>query len=344
MKQPIDDPLSVVIVGYNEAANLRRKIASLLNSDCAERIGEILIGSDGSTDDTATVIEECGDARVRLLHFDERRGKAAVLNDTVPQCANEIVILTDARQELHPAALRELADNFSDPAVGVVSGELIFHESADSTTAAHGIGVYWKYEKFIRKNESRLAAVPGATGALYAIRRSLFQPIETSTLLDDVVIPMQAVVQGYRCLFESAVVAYDTSSQSPEQESIRKRRTIAGAAQLIVHHPTWLLPWRNPIWLQFVSHEIARLASPFLLVIAAAANIALASQPFYFFLLSAHVCFYISAFVGWAFQKMGTQSKCFGAPLMFLALNITTVAALCDAIRGRFTVTWRRTA
>ena len=110
--------------------------------------------------------------------------------------------------------------NFADPAVGVVSGELVFRADSEGSTAAQGIGAYWRYEKSIRKAEARFRSIPGATGALYAIRKELFQPIPESTLLDDVVIPMQAVAEGCRCVFEQRAVAWDTPSQSLGRESI----------------------------------------------------------------------------------------------------------------------------
>lgn len=342
VKQPNTQPVSVVIVACNEAARLSRKIASVLASDDAHLIQEILVASDGSTDDTAAVITGLNEPRVQLLAFPERRGKPSVLNDVVPQCRSELVVLTDARQELDRRAIAELAANFADTKVGAVSGELVFRAEGDTTTASHGVGIYWRYEKFIRKCEGRFRSVPGATGALYALRRSLFQPIPPQTILDDVVIPMQAVMSGFRCLFESAAIAFDQPSDSTAKESIRKRRTIAGAAQLIVNHPGWLLPWRNPIWFEFVSHKLLRLVSPLLLLAAAVANIRLANHPTYAALLTWHVAFYLSAVVGWAFQRAGRRSSLFGAPLMFVALNATTVAALWDALRGRFRATWQR--
>ncbi len=342
-KQENGQSVSVVIVVHNEARNMVRKLNSIFGSNGADRIGEVIIASDGSTDDTAGVLKSFNDPRVRLLHFDERRGKPAVLNEAIPACQNEIVVLTDARQELDPAAINELVANFSDESVGAVSGELVLRHSDDDSTAAHGIGVYWKYEKFIRRNEGRFRSVPGATGALYAIRKPLFRPIHPQTLLDDVVIPMQVVTQGFRCLFEPAAIAYDLPSQTARKETIRKRRTIAGTAQLLIHHPAWLLPWRNPIWLEFVSHKVSRLLSPLLLILLAASNIALASHPFYRVLLSVHGCFYLSALAGWWFQKSGQRSACFGAQFLFVTLNLTTVFALWDAMRGGFRATWQRT-
>lgn len=334
--------MSVVIAGYNEGGRLAQKLESLFASDCASQIEDVLIGSDGSDDSTAEVIAAYGDPRVRLVTFTERRGKPAVLNDLVPQCRTELVILMDARQALEPSALSRLAACFADKRVGVVSGELVFRSEHADSTAAEGIGAYWKYEKFIRKSESRFRSVPGATGALYALRRSLFRPIPEQTLLDDVVIPMQAIEQGYRCLIEPGAIAYDTPSQSTQQESIRKRRTIAGAAQLIINQPRWLLPWKNPIWLEFLSHKIARLCSPALLLVAAGTNIALAGQPLYCFMLTLQFCFYTAAGVGYLFQRQGKKSSLFGLPLMFVSLNTTTTGALWDAVRGRFRATWQR--
>ena len=209
IKQPNLEPISVVIVAYNEAARLPSKIASVLATEDSHLIREVLIASDGSTDQTAEAVAAVNDPRVKLLAYPERRGKPSVLNDTVPRCLSEIVVFSDARQELERRAIAELAANFADPTVGAVSGALVFQAVGDTTTASQGIGVYWRYEKFIRQNESRFRSVPGATGALYALRRSLFRPIPPQTILDDVVIPMQAVTAGFRCLFEPAAIAYD---------------------------------------------------------------------------------------------------------------------------------------
>ncbi len=336
------DGISIVIAGYNEATRLQAKLESLFAADCSDRIREILVGSDGSDDNSAEVIARYGDPRVRLVHFAERRGKPAVLSDVVPLCQQPIVVLTDARQALDPTALSRLTACLTDPRVGVVSGELVFRSEQSGTTAAEGIGAYWKYEKFIRKAESRFRSVPGATGALYAIRRELFRPIPASTLLDDVVIPMQAIEQGYRCILEPGAIAYDTPSSSPEQEAVRKRRTIAGAAQLMINQPRWLFPWKNPIWWEFMSHKIARLVSPLLLIVVAATNLVLALQPVYAVLLGLQVAFYAAALMGLWFQRRGKKSSLLGLPLMFVSLNTTTIAALWDASRGRFRATWKR--
>ena len=341
-RHSVDQKVSLVIACHNEAERIRHKLSVLLNSSQARLIGEVLIGSDGSTDELSSALASVNDSRIRLVEFSERRGKPAVLNDLIPQCQSEIVVLCDARQMLSDDAIPELLANFADEKVGVVSGELMFRPSSSDTTAGRGIGAYWRYEKMIRRAEAQFRSVPGATGALYAIRRAAFRPIPNSTLLDDVVIPMTAVTQGWRCVFERKAIAWDDPSDSLGREAIRKRRTIAGAAQLIVHHPSWLLPWKNPIWLEYVSHKLLRLVSPVMLLTVAVTNVLLMSQLPYLLLLLVQGCFYYSAFAGWLCQKIGRPSSIFGVQAMFLTLNVTTVAALFDAMRGRFRVTWQR--
>lgn len=343
-RRTLKEPFSIVIVGFNEAERLNRKLDNLLSCDGAARIAEILVASDGSTDNTAQLLAAYPDLRVRAFAFAERRGKPACLNELIPQCRCEIVVLNDMRQILDRSALTALVDNFADPQVGVVSGELRFRVGDDASTSSEGIGAYWAYEKWIRKSESRLASVPGATGAIYALRKSLFRAIPSSALLDDVAIPMQIVIQGYRCVFESAAIAWDEPSRTARQEAIRKRRTIAGAAQLAWLFPGWLFPWRNPIWVQFVSHKLLRLVSPLFLLGALAAHLCLLSQPLYQWLLVGHLTVYAAGFTGWLCQSLGRRSRSLGIPLMFLSMNLTTLAALWDALRGRFRTTWQRAA
>ena len=112
----------------------------------------------------------------------------------------------------------------------------------------------------------------------------------------------------------------------------------------MINQPRWLLPWKNPIWLEFMSHKIARLASPALLVVVIAANISLVVQPLYGVLLALQFLFYGAAGVGYLFQRRGKKSSLFGLPLMFVSLNTTTTGALWDALRGRFRATWQRAA
>ena len=339
-RTPFAGRVSVVISVHNEAAALREKLAALLSSRDAPLVGEVLVGSDGSTDDVAAAIGPLGDSRVRITQFPERRGKPSVVNELVPRCAHGSVVMMDARQVLADGALARLLEGFADERVGVISGELVLRGGEGA--AAEGIGFYWNYEKRIRGSEAAFRSVPGATGAFYAIRKELFRPIPADTLLDDVAIPMQAVEQGYRCIFEAGAVVYDQPSESLEIEGIRKRRTIAGNAQLMRLYPGWLLPWRNPVWLEFVSHKLLRLASPALLAMCAVSNACLWREGFYGVPLAAQVLFYLLSAGGWFLARGGRRVRALGIPYLFVALNATTALALADALRGRYRVQWQK--
>lgn len=342
-RRPFSTSVTVILAIYNEAGQIRRKLDSLRGMHAADQIVEILVGSDGSTDDSAVVVQSYPDARVKWVPFAERRGKPSVINDLMAQAQGEIVLLTDVRQDFAPDFLTTTLPNFADETVGVVSGELVLNADASTTTAGEGIGLYWRYEKFIREAESRFRGVPGATGACYLIRRALYRSIAAATILDDVAIPLQIVAQGYRCLFERGAMAYDRPSASTSQEAIRKRRTITGAVQLMVLYPQWLLPWRNPLWFEFVSHKLARLASPVWLLTALVATVMLRDQAVYSLLLIAQCGCYAAGGIGWIFQYAGIRSALFGPFLMFLTLNLTTAQALWDACRSRYQVTWQKT-
>lgn len=298
-KAPNTLSVTVVISVYNEAVGLPVKLRNIRSCVGSDRINQILIGSDGSTDHPEQAIHDLFDSRIKLIAFPERRGKPTILNDLVPLATGDILVMMDVRQRLDDNVLPALLDNFSDPAVGVVSGELVFERSESDSSAAEGIDAYWRYEKWIRDRESRFDSVPGATGAIYAIRRELVKPIPAEAALDDVLIPMNAINLGYRCIFEPRAKIYDRPAQNPAQEAVRKRRTLAGCVQLLKYHPAWCLPFGHPIWWQFGSHKIARLFSPFLMAGALLICIPLAfNNLLYTFLLIGQTLFYALGLLG----------------------------------------------
>ena len=341
--RPFAGRFSVVISAYNEQERIGPKIASILASENAGDIEELIIASDGSTDSTVNQARCIDDPRIWVVEFVQRRGKPAVLNEIVPQCRSEYVVLTDARQEVAPDAFKALLADYADDGVGVVSGELVFRKT-DQSMVARGVDAYWTYEKFIRENESRSGSVPGATGALYAIRKSLYRPISDKTILDDVAIPLLMVRQGFRCVFEGGAKVYDEPSLSFEDEAIRKRRTIAGNVQLMALYPGVLVPGRHPLWFRFLSHKVLRLFSPALLLGVLLLNIPLLHCPLFVWTGGVQAVAYAMVFAGWLFKKAGLCSGWLGIPYLFFMLNITTCRALLDAVTGRYEVRWAKSA
>lgn len=275
--QPAWQPsVAIVVVMHDEAGRVDAKLRTCLAQDYpADRL-QVCVVSDGSRDDTAARVRAWPDARVRVLERTERRGKADGLNLALESIDAEVVVFTDARQALSPQSVRCLVETLSDPSVAVVSGELVFR-SEGVRDFAQGVDAYWRYEKAIRKAEARVHSVPGATGALYAMRRSAFRPIDPRTILDDVAIPMQACMAGGRVVFDGRAEAWDEPSRDPAIERRRKVRTLAGNFQLLTLMPRLLLPWHNPILLQFVSHKLLRLTAPWAMLALLLADVVMAA-------------------------------------------------------------------
>jgi len=327
------DTLSIVIAARDEAACLPARIDNLLSLDYPAGLRQIIVVSDGSTDATLEVL-----ARYRrLVDVVALRpaGKAAALNAGVARATGDIVVFADARQLFAPDALRELTAPFSDPTVGAVTGELLLDAESpcrrtgtdrravvrrastrakDSdrreddrrrtlrSTIADGVGLYWKYEKQLRRLESTIASTLGATGAIYAIRRRLYQPLPADTILDDVLTPMRVVLAGHRVVFNERARAYDRAAADADAEARRKIRTLAGNYQILSLEPRLLLPWRNPVWFQYLSHKLGRLAVPYAMMALFFSSIVLAAVAgpisFYGAALTGQVMFYLLAGVG----------------------------------------------
>jgi cellulose synthase/poly-beta-1,6-N-acetylglucosamine synthase-like glycosyltransferase len=264
------------------------------------------------------------------------------LNALVPDASGEIVLFADARQRFEPATLRAIVANLTDPAVGAVSGELMLETDPATAGAGHGAALYWRYEKMIRSAESRTDSTVGATGAIYAIRRSLFVPIPDDTLLDDVLIPLRIVQQGYRVIFEPAARAFDRTSATAAQEFGRKARTIAGTFQLFSRERWLFNPWRNRLWFATMSHKGLRLLLPVLHAGALVANIVAASAWPYDWLLGAHAAFYGAAIAG-AIQQRGTRRiTLFTVPYTLCLLCWADIVGFYRFLTNRQPVTWER--
>jgi len=324
-------PVSVVLVAYNESARIRERLENLLATDYPSDQLQIVVVTDGSSDDTPDIVRSFQDRGVKLVAREERSGKAACLNAGLPEATGDIVVLCDARQKFALETIPNLVANFADERVGVVSGELFIENSTSSVGG--GVDIYWKLEKFIRESEARLSSVIGATGAVYAIRRKLFQPIPADTLLDDVVIPMQIATQGHRVGFDPSAPAFDPQTTDPAREKRRKLRTLAGNYQMLFRYPGWLMPWRTGLWWQLLSHKYSRIFAPFFMLAMFVANAVLCRQPIYDHLFHAHCAFYALAILG---AILPLRTKLLSIPAGFVFLNLMALGGLWNYLRGAY--------
>lgn len=307
--------VSIILAARNEAARLPARLSNLLDLTYPGA-REIVVVSDGSTDGTAEAVRAvlasrgAGDDAVRLIER-PAGGKPLALNAGVEAASGEILVFADARQRFSSDALLHLVANFTDERVGGVTGQLVLDCEASGqadSTVADGVGLYWKYEKWLRRKESAVWSTLGATGAIYALRRRLWRPLPAETLLDDVLAPMRAVLAGYRIVFEERAVAWDRTSPDGEAESRRKTRTLAGNYQILGQEPRLLLPVVNPVWLQYVSHKIGRLVVPWALLTLFVSNMFLAETGWlYTAALTVQVGFYGLAGLGALLEWRGRR-------------------------------------
>ena len=262
---PINPSVSVVLAVHNGIGSLPGKLQQLFSLDYSN-IQEIIIVSDGSTDGTAELLASQRQPNLKTILLKEHCGKAAALNAGVAEATADIIVFMDVRPQQAPGAIRQLVSNFADPQVGCAAGELILSQDGLGASSAAIGGLYWKYEKWIRKCEAAFDSPVGVSGCFYAIRRELFVAQPAGLILDDMFQPLSIIRKGYRSVFDPLASVFDTLPMKVEGEFHRKVRTLAGNFQLFQLAP-WTLSPRNRVVFQLVSHKVMRLIVPYLFIL-----------------------------------------------------------------------------
>jgi poly-beta-1,6-N-acetyl-D-glucosamine synthase len=324
--------ITIVMAVHNEERNLERKLCNLAALDYPPDCLEVIVISDGSTDQTNQVLGEWQGLRNRAVILPDHRGKANALNHGITEAQGEIICFTDARQVIASDGLKNLVANFADPSVGGASGELVLRQDV-RTASSDGVGLYWRLEKNIRNWEGLAGSTVGATGAFYAVRKHLLVSLPEGTILDDVYIPLHIARQGKRVVFDTKALAWDDLASSPEKEFRRKVRTLAGNYQLLQLAP-WLLTRSNPLLLQFICHKLLRLLVPFGLVGVLVSTIWL-RQGVYELVLVLQILLYGLGTLTILRAKTGLLSRVSNMSLAFLVLNVAAAVAFVYFITGR---------
>jgi cellulose synthase/poly-beta-1,6-N-acetylglucosamine synthase-like glycosyltransferase len=264
-KQFSEKSVTVLLAVYNGDQWIRAKLESILQLDYPRERMQILVVSDGSTDETDAIAGQFQE--VELLRV-PHAGKAAALNAGMARARGEILFFTDVRQRLEPDALRQLVACLGDPRVGGASGQIVLVEGAGGREA--DVGLYWRFEKWLRDKLTAVDSVLVATGCIYALRRKLARPLPPAALIDDAYLPLAAIFQGYRFVFERRAIAYDYPTQL-EIEFRRKVRTLAGLFQVVGSYPR-LLNVFTPVGFHFLSYKLGRVLLPYALLLVAASS------------------------------------------------------------------------
>lgn len=325
---PADEDLpdvTFMVCAYNEQDVVDMKMENTLQFDYPHDKLHIMWVTDGSTDATNDRLSRY--PGVEIVFSPERKGKTAALNHGISMVKTDLTIMTDANTMVNPEAVREIVRCFQDPQVACVAGEKRVMARHEGQAAAEGEGLYWKYESALKKMDSELYSAMGAAGELNAIRTRLYQPMPENALLDDFVMSMRMVGQGYRIAYSPDAYAMEYGSADLNEESKRKRRIAAGGLQSIWWLRSMMNPLRNPmVAFQFVSHRVLRWSiTPVALLALIPLNVALVlikAGTVYNIIWALQLLFYLAAFIAWVMERQGRKNKLLYVPYYFLFMNL----------------------
>ncbi|MCX2484241.1 glycosyltransferase family 2 protein [Pedobacter sp. MR2016-24] len=337
--------VTILIAAYNEEDIIIEKVANTLDLNYPKDKMQVIFITDGSSDSTAEKIRQFPD--VTLLHKDERAGKMAAIKRAIPNITGAITIFTDANTFLNKDAVLELVKHYQNPKVGAVAGEkrILVEESADASSA--GEGFYWKYESKLKKWDYELYSNVGAAGELFSIRTSLYQPVESDTIIDDHMIAMRIAEKGYIIAYEPDAYAMETASADVKEELKRKIRIAAGGIQSILRLKQSANPFHNPVFtFQYISHRVLRWTiTPFLLILVFVLNVVIAVETsvlFYQVLLLLQLIFYALSITGLYFERKNVRIKALFIPYYFCIMNYAVVAGIVRYYKKNQSAAWEK--
>ncbi len=333
-QEPISPTVSIVLAVHNGATLARRQISRLLSLDYPSNLLNIIVVSDGSTDGTDEILRSIRHPAVKVILWQERRGKAAAVNAGLQSAKGEVVLFVDIRPRPARNSLRLLISNFADPHVGCVTGDLVLRHEGHTAGAEAVGGLYWQYEQWIRKCESQVDSPLGVYGGFYAVRRELTRPLPEATILDDMLQPLSVIRQGYRSVIDVRARVYDVWPKSLQVEFNRKVRTLAGNFQLLQLAP-WLLSRENRLRFELVSHKLLRLLVPVLLLVMLGSSAVLAPRSrSYALAFALQLLLYMMACVG-AWGGLSIAARIGGAARAFCMMNMAVVVGFYTFVSNR---------
>ncbi len=327
--------VSIIIPVYNEEKVIARRIENCLSLDYPKEKLEILIGSDGSTDDTVEIARKFESQGVRVFAFPVNRGRSQVHNDCVKAATGEIICFTDADTLYKPDCIKKLVRHYADPKVGCVGGELrsrSFKEGA----VGRGQGLYWKWEYTLRRWQSKLGVLTKVSGANMSMRKELYKPLPPDIDIDQAAGPM-VLLQGYRVVHDPEAIAYEKFPTSLRGELATRRRLTIRALTALWRYRELLNPFKHP-WIAFhlFSYRVLRYFIPFLLIGALVTNgLLLGAGWFYILTFSLQVLGYLLALMGFLFEKAGRKFWLFSWPFAFLWFNLGIFIGTLEFLCGK---------
>ena len=339
-KAVFEPTVSLIITAYNEEKAIRSKIENSLLLDYPAHKLELLVASDGSTDETERIAKEFSDQNVKLVRQEGRAGKTETQNSAVKMAKGEIIVFSDATSMYQADVLRFIVPNFADDSVGCVAGKLLYVDQGDSAVGS-GAKKYWQYETLIKESESRAGSLVGVSGCLYAVRRSAYVPMYPEAC-SDFLIATDLMQRGLRTVYEPNAICTEATNQKLNNEMRMRVRIIAQTIADLYRNREMLNPLRSGFYgIQLISHKLLRYAVPLFLIVTFLASTFLAvGSMFFTVILGAQILFYLAAFVAWFLEMYGKRSKLLSIPLYFVLANIASLAGFYKFAIGERYARW----
>jgi len=334
-----ESTVSVIITAYNEERALTAKLENTLALDYPPELLEIIVASDASSDRTDDIAREFASRGVRLHRQPKRLGKTAAQNAAVELAHGDIILFSDATSLYQPQTLRAILPNFADATVGCVAGRLIYIDPAQSRIG-RGARSYWNYETFLKRHESRVCSLIGASGCLYAVRRSAYVPLYHEAC-SDFIIATKMVEQGLRAVYEPEAICTEETNRRSDNELKMRVRIIAQTFTDLWRHAGMFNPFRSGFYaVQLFSHKLMRYLVPFFLIAIFAASATLAGSFFYRILFTAQLVCYGAAGLAWLLERLGIRSRLLALPQYFVLANVASLIAMYKFFRGERYASW----
>ena len=343
MRAPLEPRVTYLITAYNEEKNIRAKLEQVLSLDYPHDQLEIIIASDGSTDNTDNIAREFSDRGVRVVRVEGRVGKTETQNRAVHEATGDIIIFSDATTFYEKSAIRNIARNYADPTVGAVSGR---YEYRNPSGAAIGFGsiLFWKYENLIKTLQTRIHTISGCCGCIYSVRRALYEPLPAD-IISDLVEPLKILDKGYRIVFEPEAIAYEETTEKTAEEFSMRVRVVTRGIRGLLYMRALFNPFRfGFVSFQLFSHKVMRWLIPVFLALVFVANaLLIGGSRFYQLVFLLQLAFYGSALIAWFMERKNITLrlfKPFTIPLYFITVNAAAVVAMYRVWKGHKAVTW----
>lgn len=344
IKKNIEPNVTLMIAAYNEEQGIAKKIENSLALDYPSNKLKIIVVSDGSTDKTDEIVRSYEDRGIILYRVEGRVGKTEARNiaiKSVPE--DEIVLFSDATTTYKKDIIKKLVQNFADPEVGMVTGQLIYQDD-ENTQMGLGQKLYWKYESLIKKCQTSMGTLTGSVGCVTAFRRKLYTPLPRN-IIEDFTEPLMIVMKGYRVVYEEKAICFEETTRKSKKEWVMRVRVIRGGMTGMLYAKKVLNPFLYPLSsFQLISHKVLRWLVPVLMIAILLENmrVVLIHSDLVLpkVLMALQGLFYLATLIAYVCEKRGISSRITAIPFYFFVVNMASLVAIYKTVTDNLDATW----